>query len=212
TPAAKRAFTALANELLDPGQASAFNQAMMDFGASICTPARPLCADCPFQPDCVAFQTGQVAELPRKAKATAKKHRFFIYGVFRYQDFTFLQQRQARDIWQNLYEFPLLELPGLPDDFGELPGLLLQHWFPQGRPNGIAAITVSQAFRQTLSHRVVTAVFCEFVFSESVSAAFFDGPPFVAWRRISRAEMKKNIAVPRLIDWYLQDLSLTLSL
>ena len=212
TPAAKREFSTLANQLLDPAQPAAFNQAMMDFGATVCTPARPLCPTCPLKEDCVAFQTGQVAELPRKKKAAARKNRFFAYAVFQYRDHTFVQQRLDKDIWQNLYEFPLLELPALPDDFSLLPLMILQHWFPAGAPEGIDVTAISQPFSQTLTHRQITAVFCEFLLPDYTPADVFLNAPIANWRRIARDELKKNIAVPRVIDWYLQDLSLTLSL
>ncbi len=212
TPAAKRAFTQLANELLDPAQPAAFNQAMMDFGATICTPARPLCATCPLRENCVAFQTNQVAELPRKAKAAARKNRYFVYAVFSHRGDTFIRQRLERDIWQNLYEFPMLELAALPDDFSALPPLLLEYWFPQGAPEGLELTAISQPFGQTLTHRLITAVFCEFQLPEKISPGFFEVSPFENWMRLSRAELKKNIAIPRVIDWYLQDLSLTLRL
>jgi len=211
-PAAKREFTALANALLDPAQPAAFNQAMMDFGATVCTPAQPLCPVCPLNTDCVAYRLGKVAELPRKAKAKARKDRFFVYAVFDYQGTTFVRQRIEPDIWQNLYEFPLLELMAWPDDFTELPALLLHHWFPGGSPMVPEEVTISKPFRQTLTHRQVTAVFCEIPLPATVSPAFLAAPPFANWLRVSREELKKNIAVPRVIDWYLQDIGLTLRL
>ncbi len=210
-PAAKREFSALANALLDTARPAAFNQAMMDFGATVCTPAQPRCPVCPLQADCTAYRLNKVAELPRKSKAKARKDRFFVYAVFRYRGDTFIQQRIAQDIWQNLYEFPLLELPKLPDDFNELPPLLLRHWFGEKIPADLD-VTISKPFRQTLTHRQVTAVFCEMNLPDDTLPAFFEASPFPDWLRISKAELKKNIAVPRVIDWYLQDIALTLRL
>lgn len=212
TPAAKREFTTLANALLDPTQPAAFNQAMMDFGATICTPAQPLCRMCPLQADCVAYRLDKVAELPRKSKAKARKDRFFVYAVFNYQGDTFVHQRLEKDIWQNLYEFPLLELTAWPADFNELPPLLLHHWLPEGMPVRPEEVTISQPFRQTLTHRQITAVFCEIPLPDALFAGFLDSLPFAGWVRISREKLKKNIAVPRVIDWYLQDIALTLRL
>ena len=211
-PAAKREFTTLANSLLDVGQPAAFNQAMMDFGAIVCTPVQPRCPVCPLQADCVAYRLGKVAELPCKLKSKVRKDRFFVYAVFRHGDDTFVRQRVAQDIWQNLYEFPLLELTAWPDDFKELPPLLLRHWFPDGAPVGLDVEAISKPFRQTLTHRQVTAVFCEMRLSTTVLPAVFAAPPFAEWRRLSRVELKKNIAVPRVIDWYLQNIALTLRL
>ena len=212
TPAAKREFTTLANQLLDPAQPAAFNQAMMDLGATICTPARPRCPVCPLRGECYAYRFDKVAELPRKVKNVARKNRFFVYAVFQHLEKTFVRQRLDRDIWQNLYEFPMVELAALPDDFTELPPLLLRHWFPAGVPAGTALTAISKPFRQTLTHRQITAVFCEFQLADAMPTDVFSAPPFSDWQRLSRAELKKNSAIPRVIDWYLQDIALTLRL
>ena len=55
TTEAKKEFTALANRLLPADAPAAFNQGMMDFGATCCTPANPACLTCPLQPSCAAF-------------------------------------------------------------------------------------------------------------------------------------------------------------
>ena len=69
TTAAKKEFTALAQRLLPPGEASAFNQGMMDFGALQCTPQNPDCLTCPLQASCHAFRTGRQGVLPVKKAA-----------------------------------------------------------------------------------------------------------------------------------------------
>ncbi|HMX40236.1 MAG TPA: A/G-specific adenine glycosylase, partial [Saprospiraceae bacterium] len=78
TPAAKRQFADLAQRLLDPARPAAFNQAIMDFGATWCKPRQPRCADCPLSSRCVALATGQVASLPLKSGKAPKKERFFL--------------------------------------------------------------------------------------------------------------------------------------
>ena len=103
----KREFTALAQELLPPAQAALFNQAMMDFGATQCTPASPACGVCPLQQSCVAFREQRVAELPVKRRTLKVKERHLVYIYLRWQGQTALRRRPAGDIWQGLYE-PLL--------------------------------------------------------------------------------------------------------
>jgi len=66
TTAAKKEFTALAQRLLPEDSPAAFNQGMMDFGATCCTPVNPCCMTCPLQPDCQAFATGRTDLLPVK--------------------------------------------------------------------------------------------------------------------------------------------------
>ena len=68
TTEGKHTFTALANDLLPKREASAFNQAMMDFGAIQCTPQSPRCELCPLAESCVALREGRVDELPVKLK------------------------------------------------------------------------------------------------------------------------------------------------
>ena len=115
TTEAKKEFTALAQRLLPAGQAAAFNQAMMDFGAVQCTPQSPRCLDCPLQNSCQAFQTGRVELLPVKKPAVSVQERHFNYIYVRFQGQTVLRRRGAGDIWQGLYE-PLVS----PEPVGRL--------------------------------------------------------------------------------------------
>jgi len=107
--AGKKQFAALAQELLAPEQPAAFNQALMDFGASVCKPAQPLCAQCCFSDNCSALKWEQTALLPVKEKKLIVKERYFHYFLLEYKDTVYIQQRQANDIWQNLHEPYLIE-------------------------------------------------------------------------------------------------------
>ena len=86
-----------------------FNQAMMEMGATICTPQNPNCENCPFNNHCYAFQNQQVTQLPVKEQTLKIKNRFFHYLVFIKNNSTIIQKRTNDDIWKNLYEFPLIE-------------------------------------------------------------------------------------------------------
>ena len=87
-----------------------FNQAMMEFGALQCTPKRTSCHSCPFATSCIAFQQGKVDQLPVKSKKTKVRKRYFNYLVLSSPTGkTQLTQRKGKGIWQNLYEFPLIE-------------------------------------------------------------------------------------------------------
>jgi A/G-specific adenine glycosylase len=105
-----RQIKALASKLLrghDPGQ---FNQALMDFGAHHCTPKKPLCGDCPFQKNCVAYTTQNVAKLPVKKGKTAVRKRYLHFLVVQTpHQTTALEQRTQKGIWHKLFQFPLLE-------------------------------------------------------------------------------------------------------
>ena len=103
----KKEFAALAQELLPPRQASAYNQAMMDFGAIQCTPQSPQCEQCPLIESCVAFREGRINELPVKQRTLKIKERQLTYVYIRCNGYTTIHRRPAGDIWQGLYE-PLL--------------------------------------------------------------------------------------------------------
>ena len=79
TTEGKKEFTALAQSLLPAKQASAFNQAIMDFGAIQCTPLSPNCLSCPLQETCIAFRENKVTELPVKQKTLKIKERHLTY-------------------------------------------------------------------------------------------------------------------------------------
>ena len=104
TTEGKKEFTALAQSLLPAKQASAFNQAIMDFGAIQCTPLNPNCLSCPLQETCIAFRENKVTELPVKQKTLKIKERHLTYIYIRYQGETAIHRRTAGDIWQGLYE------------------------------------------------------------------------------------------------------------
>ena len=115
TTRGKHTFESLATDLLPPGQASAFNQAMMDFGATWCTPRSPRCIDCPVADTCDALHTGRINQLPVKEKKLKVKERHFAYIYIRYKGKTALRRRPAGDIWQGLWEPLFVEDAPLPD-------------------------------------------------------------------------------------------------
>ena len=107
-------FKKLATELLHKKHAGDYNQALMEFGAIQCVPANPYCLHCPLQDSCKGLERGAVKDLPVKLKKGKVKKRYFNYLVPVFTDnnnakHTLLTQRKGKGIWQNLWEFPLLE-------------------------------------------------------------------------------------------------------
>ena len=135
TTEGKKEFTQLAQSLLPPQEASAFNQAMMDFGAIQCTPVSPRCEQCPLAESCVAFREGRIDILPVKQKTLKVKERQLTYIYIRCNGYTALHRRPAGDIWQGLYE------PWLTDEV------------PQG------AVLQRQRVKHVLTHRILYADF-----------------------------------------------------
>ena len=107
--AGKKEFTILASRLLDKQFPALYNQAIMDFGATICKPVAPVCSICPANKLCKAFAAGIMNTLPVKEKVLLKKNRWFYYFIFQYKDKILVHKRILKDIWENLYEFYLVE-------------------------------------------------------------------------------------------------------
>ena len=103
-------FKALAREIMDVDDIRDYNQGIMEFGAIQCAPKKPYCLHCPINDSCIALKENRVQELPVKLKKTkvTKKH-FNYLVVFDSDDRILLEQRTGKGIWQNLYQFPLLE-------------------------------------------------------------------------------------------------------
>lgn len=103
-------FKELAQELINKKNPGEFNQAIMEFGAIQCKPQNPDCYICPFKHSCVALKENKVKELPVKIKSAKAKKKHFNFLVFISEDGkTILEKREGKGIWQNLYQFPLVE-------------------------------------------------------------------------------------------------------
>ncbi|MBC5837944.1 A/G-specific adenine glycosylase [Flavobacterium muglaense] len=107
---AKKEFAALAFELMPKDNPAIFNQAIMEFGALQCVPKSPDCGSCVFNESCAALQKGKVDQLPVKSKKLKVRNRYFNYLVVEDENgATVIHKRVLKGIWQNLYEFPLIE-------------------------------------------------------------------------------------------------------
>lgn len=103
-------FKILATEVMHSSNIRDYNQGIMEFGALQCAPKNPDCKICPLNDSCVALEKNLIATLPVKLKKTKIKKRNFNYlVVVDAIGNTLLQQRIGKGIWQNLYEFPLIE-------------------------------------------------------------------------------------------------------
>ncbi len=110
TDGAKKIKTIVSDKIsrTQPGD---FNQALMDFGAMICTPKSPQCIQCPFVPECFALQHNAIDRLPLKIKNKPPEELFLYYFVFTdKQNRTAIKKRQ-KNIWKGLFEFPSVISP-----------------------------------------------------------------------------------------------------
>ena len=205
---ARTLFSNIAQQCMSNTPSSLFNQAIMDFGSLVCTP-RPKCHDCPLSDQCLAFLQNRVSEFPVKGVKKAPKARYFYYLHITLQEhdptlqehnptlqeYTFIQQRLQRDIWQKLYQFPLIETrtPISPDD---LPNLLEWGAIFRGIEPHIAGYAPKYIHR--LTHQVLHTFFI-YVRIEKESE----------WlqshcKKIHVSSLD-NYGIPRLMERYLQD-------
>ncbi|MBL7471967.1 A/G-specific adenine glycosylase [Robertkochia sediminum] len=110
-----RYFRELAAGLISEEDPGTYNQAIMEFGARQCTPRNPDCNVCPLNTSCVALQKDQIGELPVKLKKTKVKKRYFNYLIPYNNKDVLITKRTGKDIWRDLYEFPLVETPHTAD-------------------------------------------------------------------------------------------------
>ena len=108
----QKEFQDISNNILNTLDPATHNQAMMEFGALVCTPKKPKCDECPFVLECNSHNNNTVLLRPVKLKKTKVRSRYFIYTVFynKLEQLVFLKKRESKDIWQNLYDFHLEEI------------------------------------------------------------------------------------------------------
>ncbi len=193
----KKLFFELANELLDKNRPGDYNQAIMEFGSQKCKPSNPECESCPLQENCVAYQQKRVHKLPVKLKKTKTKKLFFNYLYIHFKDSTFIKKRTEKGIWQNLYDFPLIEEDKASSEkemLKEIRGLLNVD---------IEIFSTTKEYKHILSHRIIYARFWKIRVIEE--------PTFKNAKKIKINSLEKY-PVPRLIESFLHNERLTNSL
>jgi A/G-specific adenine glycosylase len=106
-PAAKPRLRALAGSLVPPQRAGDFAQAMMDLGATLCTPRRPRCVLCPWRPDCAGAAAGIAEELPAAAAKPERPQRYGVaFWLSRPDGRVLLQRRPEQGLLGGMVELP----------------------------------------------------------------------------------------------------------
>jgi A/G-specific adenine glycosylase len=196
----KKEFTRLANELLDKKQPGIYNQALMDFGATVCKPQLPLCDICPLKSNCSAYLQEMIYLLPIKEKSIVKKTRWFYYLIIEHNNSVLVRKRGAKDIWENLYEFVLIEndkilplenienIKEIKRIFGKTPFEIVQ---------------ISKPYRQLLTHQTLHGQFIKIKTTTPLSIAGYEA--------ISQKKLDK-LPFPKFITGYLKDKNVSLNL
>ncbi|MCX7743066.1 MAG: A/G-specific adenine glycosylase [Flavobacteriales bacterium] len=180
------------NAVFDIKHPAEFNQAIMEFGALQCIPVNPSCSTCILKENCVAFEKAMVKELPVKSSKTIIKPRYFHYLIIHDGDEIIIKQRGAGDIWQGLYEFPLIETSSetTPDEVMKHPD-----WKYLKGKHSWNILKIQSGVRHILSHRILHVTFYEI-------AGKIYRLPFGA-KKIKKDNLQ-DYAVPVLIEKYLK--------
>lgn len=186
----KKEFQLLADELLNHKQAALHNSALMEFGALVCRPQNPQCETCVVQSHCLAFKNNTVSSLPVKEKTIKIKDRHFHYFIFNYKDYVYVSKRTEKDIWQNLYEFHLIETAKKESEQLVLKSKRLEKFM-----KGAKLLKVTPLKKHILSHQHLHSTFYEVKIDKAISHK--------SLMKVKRNELNK-IALPQLIVKYLQ--------
>jgi A/G-specific adenine glycosylase len=162
----------------------------MDFGAVVCKPV-PICIQCPFNKYCRAFKNDQVFSLPVKDKRLKIGKRWFNYIQFEYRGQIALRQRTGKDIWQNLFEFILIESSSILDEKELVEELSNQKWLER---NDFEIVYVSPVFKQQLSHQLIEGRVIKIKLPKKTKRED------VVWVRKSDVN---NYPFPKFINYYL---------
>lgn len=189
----KKIFKSLAGEIIDKKQPGTYNQAIMDFGATICKPLAPICDQCGFKKYCYAFQHKKVVHLPTRTKKIQVKKRWINYLVIETKESILVRKRSQKDIWQNLYEFVSVETKS-KTTLAEILKLAERNKFI--RKKEYHHLSTSPVVTQKLTHQHISGIFYRILINKQRKISGYTWVP------------KKNIKrypFPKFITGYLQN-------
>ena len=200
TTIGKQQFNTLANDLLHKKMPGIYNQAIMDFGATICKPQLPLCNTCPMLIKCEACKNNLVSILPIKEKFINKKIRWFNYLVLEHNENLYVRKRGAGDIWENLYEFTLIESEGaLPIE--KLRQLKVMKTITGNQAFEINHISI--IYKQQLTHQTI--------YGQFIKVKLTRAPNLTGFKKTSTIDLMQ-LPFPKFITTYLKDKNVPLNL
>ena len=174
-PAARTQLQALADDLLPKGKASSFNQAMMELGALICRPVRPLCSRCPLASVCQAFRKNQVHTFPRRSPKKPLPCRLRVVAVTFHRGRILFKRRPPEGLLGGLWE-----LPGSYVDGGDTA---------KGFEKLKKSLRPAVVLEILPSNRAFSVDHVYTHFREHIQVGFFKGKPVVASSDTTRAEL-----------------------
>jgi A/G-specific adenine glycosylase len=196
----KKEFTKLATQLLAVKQPSKYNQAIMDFGATVCKPSTPLCNTCMLANTCKAYKNEVVQMLPIKQKKPQKKVRYFYYIIAQHKGKVYVKKRPAGDIWENLYQFILIESATSIAINNQAQFMQMHHII---EPANYTIKSISSMYKQQLTHQTL---FGQFIYIEVKKPLMLND-----YTLVSKSSLQL-LPFPKFITGYLKDKNVSLNL
>ena len=197
----KKMYNDIAQSLIDLENPGLYNQAIMDFGATICKPRNPLCSQCIQSEECEALKHGFANMLPVKEKTLKKRSRWLYYFIIENGDSVYIRKRTESDIWQSLHEFVLLETDGPEKD--PAPAFLNKLLQRQA----YAIRFTSDVYSQQLTHQRIQGKFIVVTIANDVSG-LSKKPSSTIIKELSQYELipkskVREYAFPKFINTFL---------
>jgi A/G-specific adenine glycosylase len=179
----QKEFQLIADELIPNENPDIHNQAIMEIGSLVCTPKNPNCDECPLNGLCLAREKKTISLRPAKSKKTKVRDRYFHYLIYDNNGQTYIEQRTTKGIWQNMFQFPLIEVES--SDSSNINS----KWNEQSKE--------SEEIIHKLSHQTIHATFHHLDHSpEKIETN---------WIKI-KSEDIQDYPLPRIIDRYLEEI------
>lgn len=189
----KKEIQEIAQELIPQKNTGFHNQALMDFGALQCVPRSPECRICPVVSTCFAAQNNQVNLLPVKSKKIKHRIRYFYYYLVESPNEILMEKRKNKDIWENLYQFPLLE-----SDSELSENEIIGTQFPFEKKSNLTLKQISGLKKHVLSHQIIYA---RLIHLQTNNMKEFS----IELIRVNKKDIFK-FAVPMLLEKFLKEI------
>lgn len=198
TAKGKKQIAEVVRKLISQDAPGTFNQAVMEFGALHCKPVGPDCEHCLIRSYCRAFQENNVEELPVRRSKLIFFNRYFHYLVIRIREQPpglILRKRTGKDIWRNLYDFPLIEANRFLSTAELIDHPEVKQLFMDSVPG---LLQKGKTIRHVLSHQLLHTRFFQVEISNEKAMHLQENCYWIP------AEELQNYPIPRLITRYLE--------
>lgn len=146
----KKMLDTINQGIIEQATPEIYTQALMELGAIICTPTKPLCDMCPLNKDCVAFQSQNIEKYPFMSKLKEKKMFYYITLVIEYQNGIVLRKR-TESLLKDMYEYPQFQYENLNSLLSALEdeGIILE---PLSEPKLFKHVFTHQIWHMEVYH------------------------------------------------------------